>query len=379
MLFPPEMIKYASESHFSKHNKRFIGIYLCIVVLLLGIFTCLPFIHVSVSIKSPGIIRTASESSEVRTSLTGQVIKSNIREGASVKKGDTLLILRSESIHEKIELLENQFRTNQTYIMDLLSLTSGKATFLSAKYQHEKHQYEATVEKLLIDVNMYKQAFDMQKLLYEKNVSSKTDYLKSKNYYDLSLSQLRIHKKQNLNRWESELSQLKLENKSIQSSIKQLIKELNQYVITAPVTGSLQQVSGTKEGSFIVTGQILAKISPDENLLVECYVLPTDIGYLKLAQPTIVQISTYNFHQWGSISAEILQISEDVTFIENQPVFKVRCKLHQSYLRLKTGQKGKLKKGMTSTCRFTLTERTLFQLLFDKIEDWINPGIMTEN
>jgi HlyD family secretion protein len=33
-----------------------------------------------------------------------------------------------------------------------------------------------------------------------------------------------------------------------------------------------------------------------------------------------------------------------------------------------------IKKGMTVQVRFLVTRRTLFQLLFDKADDWLNPN-----
>jgi HlyD family secretion protein len=34
---------------------------------------------------------------------------------------------------------------------------------------------------------------------------------------------------------------------------------------------------------------------------------------------------------------------------------------------------------MTCTARLTLTERSLWNLLFDKVDDWFNPQLMNEN
>ena len=42
---------------------------------------------------------------------------------------------------------------------------------------------------------------------------------------------------------------------------------------------------------------------------------------------------------------------------------------------LQSGYKGKISKGMTFTARFYLVERTLWQLLFDRVDDWFNPNL----
>lgn len=56
------------------------------------------------------------------------------------------------------------------------------------------------------------------------------------------------------------------------------------------------------------------------------------------------------------------------------PVFKVQCSLDQQYLQLKNGFKGYFKKGMTANVRFKLIKRSLFDLLYDKMDDWLNPS-----
>jgi HlyD family secretion protein len=57
-------------------------------------------------------------------------------------------------------------------------------------------------------------------------------------------------------------------------------------------------------------------------------------------------------------------------------VFKVKCSLDVDHLKLKNGYKGYLKKGMNFTARFSVAERSLYQLLFDKVDDWINPNLI---
>ena len=68
-----------------------------------------------------------------------------------------------------------------------------------------------------------------------------------------------------------------------------------------------------------------------------------------------------------------IEIGKDIEFIEDQSVFKVRCSLDQKYLLLKNGFRGNLKKGMTLNANFKLSRRTLFELLYDKMNDWLNP------
>ena len=74
------------------------------------------------------------------------------------------------------------------------------------------------------------------------------------------------------------------------------------------------------------------------------------------------------------IQGKVIQIGSDVEFINNQPYFKIICSLDKTFLELKNGFQGHLKKGMTLTVRIQVAERTLFELLYDKIDDWLNPS-----
>jgi HlyD family secretion protein len=90
--------------------------------------------------------------------------------------------------------------------------------------------------------------------------------------------------------------------------------------------------------------------------------------------PVRFQVDAFNYNEWGIAKGKVLSIDNDFTLVENQPVFKVKCSFAGTELHTRTGVKGRLKKGMTFQARFILTKRSLFQLLYDKADDWINPA-----
>ena len=48
--------------------------------------------------------------------------------------------------------------------------------------------------------------------------------------------------------------------------------------------------------------------------------------------------------------------------------------MDRDYLQLKNGRTDKLKKGMTVNAHFMITRRSLFDLLYQKMDDWVNPA-----
>jgi HlyD family secretion protein len=151
------------------------------------------------------------------------------------------------------------------------------------------------------------------------------------------------------------------------------VQEKENYTLKAPVSGTIQQLSGKYVGSSVQIGEVLGLISPDSTLLVECYVNPADIGYLKKRMKVNFQIDAFNYNEWGMLSGEIMDIANDFVLLDKTPVFKVKCQIKQNYLKLKNGYRGYLKKGMTIRARFVVARRSLWQIIWDKADKWLNP------
>jgi HlyD family secretion protein len=127
-------------------------------------------------------------------------------------------------------------------------------------------------------------------------------------------------------------------------------------------------------GGFINAGETLCIVIPQTDLIGECYVSTRDVGLLKPAHAVRFQIDAFDYNYFGILTGKIMSIDNDFTLIEASPVFKVRCSFDTTQLQLKNGYQGELKKGMTFQARFVVAERTLWQLLFDKLDDWFSPS-----
>ena len=95
---------------------------------------------------------------------------------------------------------------------------------------------------------------------------------------------------------------------------------------------------------------------------------------LREGLPVRLQLDAFNYNQWGLARATLTEIGRDVSEVDGQAAFRVICTLHDPELRLRNGYVGTLRKGMTLTAHFTLTRRSLLQLLHDKLDDWFNPS-----
>lgn len=377
-LFPPEIIQYTNESYWVKRHVKSKIIYWVIIILLVGLICILPFIYIDLSAQSRGNIRSINENNVLQSPITAEISQIRLQENQAVEKGDTLIWLKTDAINIQIKRLNEKLSENKTFISDIQNLLHGYSSQLSSpKYQAEYNQYVSKLREHNIDYKQAENELQVSKKLYEKGVESEFDYNQIDSKYQIAKSTLSSTKSSFQNNWQAEKTRLELDNKDLQSDLDKLYKEKSQYYIIAPSSGRINQYSGILDKNFIIAGQEIAQIVTDQNLIVECYVSPSDIGYIHKNQEINIQMDAFDYRQWGLLSGSVSEIMPDVETINNKPFFRVRCQIQESYLQLENGYKGYLKKGMTLTGRFSLTKRSLANLLFDKVDNWLNPKLIS--
>jgi len=373
-IFPEEILNNTVESHIVKHNKKTSFLFVATFAAVLIIAISLPFIYIDVYTTSRGTIIPQEKKLTLYSPISGKISYFNVEENKKIKKGDTLIIIDHNILKERENLNTIQSSENALYLSDLNHLIhKNYSQVRSEQYKRELLKHQQELYNLDIVVKNTQADFDRKDHLYKKEVISKSEYEKS----ELELNKIKNDRinliKQTELAWQKEYTQLSQSNKSIYSNQKQLKEEENNYIIIAPTDGELVNMQGFRKGSGIAAGNAIVEISPDKNIIVETYVNPSEIGYLKEGGDAIYQIDAFNSNQWGFAKGRIFEISKDVLIVNNVPYYKIKSNLHADSLTLKNGAKGSLKKGMSLTSRFFLTKRTAFQLLFDKVEDWFNP------
>lgn len=376
-IFPKEIIENTVDVHQFKHTNKSKIIYGFILFLLIVALISLPFISVTIYNTSQGLIRPDKERILLQSSHSGKVIFHQLKNNGQINKGDTLMMINNLAITQKINTTRSLFIETKKFIEDIKLLSNQKRIankLNSLKYKQEYNFYQQKLSELNTRFQKIKEDYNRSQKLFEKGVIAKVALNNSKLEYDLSLNAINQYKKQQHSSWQAALVNHQNQLKELENNQVELEETNNLSIVKAPVSGTLLNVKGIEKGSFISIGIQLAEISPKSDLIVECYIDPIDIGLLKKEKKVNFQVSAFNYNQWGLASGKITAIGNDVQMINNTPMFKVLCSLDQNYLQLKNGFKGQLKKGMLVNARFELTERSLFDLLYDKMDDWVNPS-----
>lgn len=374
ILFPAEIQQNSMQSLWVRRYTTTRIIYLVVSLALVLVLASLPFIFVDMSAQSRGTVKAMNENNSIVSAIYAQVAATDLYENKTVRKGDTLIWLNTDELDEQIARLDERLALNTSYIRDIGNLLSrNRLSVVTPKYRTEASQHQVALKEKDIALRQAQSEYEMSKQLYGKGVVSRSEYLQAETSYRTCLSQKELTAQQQANSWQAEKASLVDSNHDLLSQKQQLQKRKQQYVMTAPMSGSIVQYNGIKPGNFIQAGQSVAQISTSDSLLIECYVSPSDIGYIRKGQAVQVQVDTYNYQQWGLLTGNVTELIPDVVEISNAPYFRVRCVTTRNFLALPNGYRGYLKKGMTLTGRFFLTRRSLAQLLFDKIDNWMNP------
>ena len=376
-IFPKEIIENTVDVHQFKHTNKSKIIYGFILFALIVALISLPFISVTIYNTSQGLIRPDKERILLQSSHSGKVIFHQLKNNGQINKGDTLMMINNLAITQKINTTRSLFIETKKFIEDIKLLSNQKRIankLNSLKYKQEYNFYQQKLSELNTRFQKIKEDYNRSQKLFEKGVIAKVALNNSKLEYDLSLNAINQYKKQQHSSWQAALVNHQNQLKELENNQVELEETNNLSIVKAPVSGTLLNVKGIEKGSFISIGIQLAEISPKSDLIVECYIDPIDIGLLKKEKKVNFQVSAFNYNQWGLASGKITAIGNDVQMINNTPMYKVLCSLDQNYLQLKNGFKGQLKKGMLVNARFELTERSLFDLLYDKMDDLVNPS-----
>lgn len=352
--------------------------YLCLL-LIAGVLISLPLIKVQVSATGTGIIRPKQEKTNIIPIASGMVEEVYVSEGDQVKMSDPILKVRSFNATRNLQVLKMELSDIDHYLDDLKGMLSDPVKVPSR-------------QKFMTAWNEYCHHLDYLTLMYEKAHREwtrqtglfKGGLISDKEYDDLTFSRNKAEQErlrfmsESKRAWQADHIAYTDNKRILIKQIQQEEEQIRRSMIHAPVSGSLEEFSGIFPGSVLQAGEIIGVISPDSKLIGEMYMQSKDIAYLGTGQEVLLQVDAFPSREWGMVKAEIYEISNDYIWLNQQAVYRVKCRLLAEGLAMKTGYKGKLIKGMTFHARCLIAPRSLLQLLTDKAVDWLDPSLSSQ-
>lgn len=376
MLLPNEWIENSIETYIYQHTTKSQVIYWIVLLAVTITLVALPFIYVDISVQGSGVVRPVAEKAEITSSITEIVDSVFVKEGEQVNKGDVILRFRTNSSDYKINYQTSRLNDYSAQLADLAYLAEGDCPkfFSSPVRQQEYAYFIRKKQELETELAQAEKEYLRNKTLFEKKVISEEEYDSYYFKYKSQQNELASLVQSQISTWQADQNTYRNTYNEMSTNLKQEIKDKDMYIVRSPVDGTVDQFSGVYRGSSIQAGQSLAVISPDSTLCIEVYVTPRNIGFMNIGMPVNVQVESFNYNEWGTIPGRVKDISSDfLTDSQGNSFYKVKCEMERDFLQLKNGRIGKLKKGMTVNAHFMVTRRSLFDLLYQKMDGWVNP------
>ncbi|HET9057000.1 MAG TPA: HlyD family efflux transporter periplasmic adaptor subunit [Chitinophagaceae bacterium] len=367
-------ISLSIQKHYQKSN----AIYIILVVSILIAVCSLHFIESTISIKSQGILRPSDERTEIKPVLSGIIDSLLVKEGDTIVRGQLIAFIKDNNTQAQIVLNRVELNQRLAFISDLEKLTHVQEyqtlTLQTPLYRQQLNQFQYQLLDRQASIKKISRELEINKTLIKDKVIAPKEHFDKEIEAERLVSAFNAFKNERLTNWQNDLQRYKLEVSQFATQKKQIETDKKNHFVYAPVSGVVQNINTRYAGGFISAGETLCIVSPQSNLIGECYVSTRNVGLLKVDQPARFQIDAFDYNFFGILTGKVISIDNDFSVIEGNPVFKVRCSFDSTQLHLKNGYKGELKKGLTFQARFIVAERTLWQLLFDKVDDWLNPA-----
>lgn len=138
--------------------------------------------------------------------------------------------------------------------------------------------------------------------------------------------------------------------------------------LTAPVDGTVQQLTVHNVGAAVPAAQPLMQIVPQQKTVeVEAFLENKDVGFVVEGQDAQVKIDTFEYTKYGTLSAVVSHVSRDAIQDEKKGlIYAVKVVLKQSSLMVE-GREMLLSPGMTASVEIKTGERRIIDYVLSPL------------
>ena len=377
-----------AESFLTKRGRTRPYVYWTALVMCAGALLALPIIHVDVTVQERGRVRPATERTAIVARTAGFISSIRVHDNDLVHAGDILLTLKTQGLQAKVDFNDSQTKVLNKQLADLrylLERVGNKRPVLvsdlqTGQYISEYQKFDTDCRNANLKVDHTEREMNRNKQLLAIKVVAARDFEESSYQANAARVERETLNHQTIARWQTDRVQKEHELEQLESEALQLADERNLYSVKAPMDGTVIGLEGLAKGSYVQSGQRIGDISPTSDFVVDVSVPPKDIGRIYIGQPVNIQVDAYPYTIWGLLPGRAIRISADyVQESESNGAFKVIVHPDRDYLRTREGLTGSLKKGMTANARFFVARRSLWELVYQSMDDLFNPALKNDS
>ena len=274
-----------------------------------------------------GKVIPASRGQVIQVLEPGILTKLNVKEGEQVTKGQVLLQLddtragpayreafekwqalmaRASRLRAEAYDIPLEFPPEVRGDAELVKLETNVLKARRRALEEQMDALEGQREALAREV-------ELTAPLVKRGVVSEVELLRLKRQVAALRGELAQLRTGFLTRASDELIQVDNELGQLSEVLVGHKEALARTIVHSPTSGVVKDISITTIGAIINSGQVIMEIVPQgDDLLVEAFMPPTEVAYVKVGQFAKVKLSAYDDRRYGSLDGEVALVSPDV-------------------------------------------------------------------
>jgi membrane fusion protein, peptide pheromone/bacteriocin exporter len=376
-----------AESFLTKRGRNPPYVYWTALIMCACALVSLPIIHVDVTVQEVARVRPATERSAIVARTAGFISSIRVHDNDLVHAGDTLLTLNTQSLQAKIDFNQAQTKLVNEELTDLgylLDCAGSKRPVVidklqTAKYTSDYQKFDTQCRNVNLKIDRSEREMNRTKHLVATKVVASRDLDEASYQANEARAEREQIYRDAVAQWQADKLQKQTDLEQLQRDARQLADERDLYSVKAPLDGAVIGLAGLVEGSYVQTGQRIGDISPTSDFVFDVSVPPKDIGRIFKGQAVKMQVDAYPYTVWGLLPGRVTRVSADyVQEGESNGAFRVIVQPERDSLQTRDGLTGPLKKGMTGNARFFVARRSVWELVYQSMDNLFNPAMRNQ-
>jgi adhesin transport system membrane fusion protein len=340
--------------------------------------------------RGQGSIISSSREQIIQSLDPGIIMEMRVKEGDVVEKNQILLKLddtRSSAILRESEAkVENltaiaarlKAETTETKPIFPQEISSELKQREYQAYTVRRQSMVDAIEALKASKSFLDHEISITQPLAQQGLVSNVEVLRMQRQSADLGAQILDRKNRYLTDANNELVKTEAELAQARENMAMRADPVDRSFIQAPLRGIVKNIKINTVGGVVNAGQDILEIVPlDDKLLVEAYIRPQDVAFLRPGLPAVVKISAYDYSIYGGLEGVVTLISPDtlsndkrnseLKLNQNEVYYRILVKTDANSLVDKQGKKLPIIPGMVTTVDVKTGEKTVFQYLIKPI------------
>lgn len=378
-------------SAMQKENHKFLFLPIIFLFLLITTFIIWAYSSKLEEVtRGQGTIIPSSREQIIQSIDPGVIKVMNVKEGDIVEKDQVLLQLddtRSSAIYresqakvQNLEAIAVRLKAEASNtIPDFSAIPDNELSEREMlAFNAKKNGLNDAISGLQRSKNLLAKEVAITRPLAQEGLVSQVELLRMERQISELTTQIAERKNNYLTEANAELIKIESELAQARENMQMRADPVGRSLIRAPVRGIVKNVKITTIGGVVNTGQDILEIVPlDDKLMVEAYIQPQDVAFLRPGMPAVVKVSAYDYAIYGGLKGKLIMISPDtlsndtrrseLKLNSNEVFYRIIIETDTNYLLDKNQNKMAIIPGMIATVDIKTGEKSVFDYLIKPI------------